>query len=191
MKLGIILALTFATLAGCMTPEQAETARTESSETVAQLEADLARMQQQLADAQAAGDPTAIERAEKSLALMERIVDHARRGDEILQASINPDGSINVEAVAQQTAPYLPFPWNVVIVVGAGLAGRVLAERQIRAIRTAQQQAEADRDSIIKGIDAARASDPSLKAAMKAQEGTILKHYTDTAHDRVEKLATT
>ncbi|TVQ64488.1 MAG: hypothetical protein EA379_01335 [Phycisphaerales bacterium] len=176
---------------GCLGAEQADVIRSESSATVEQFETDLDALREQLAAAQASGDAEAIARAEKSVALMEKILEHARRGDAVLQASINPDGSINIEAIAQETAPYLPFPWNVAVVLGAGVVGRVLAERQIRAIRTAQQQAETDRDSIILGIDAARAADHDLAKLMKEYKGDILEHYTDSAHERVEKLSVT
>lgn len=125
-------------------------------------------------DALARGDEKAAERAKKSLDTLAKLDENLARGEAALGQVITPDGGIDADGLGRLASDFLPYPFNIVAVLGAGAVTWVLRQKKIN-------EAVGAAKSIVNGIDAARMNDPAFAAALKNNATAIGGQLTPTA----------
>lgn len=180
MKRYIVIAALAAvcTLAACSAPDVASTQRAfdESREL---LVTETQRYQIAYEDALARGDEKAAERAKKSLETLARLEEQRARGEAALQQVVTPDGGIDAEGVGRLASDFLPYPFNLIAVFGAGAAAWFIRQRKVNELDKAAK-------SIVNAIDAARMNDPALTEALKRNGAAISGQLTPAAKAIVE-----
>ena len=165
-------------LAGC-SAAGVSASRSQVASALSSLDQARAAAVERLSAAEAAGDAAAAERARDTIASADAINGRLDQVAAALAAATNPDGSVNVGAAASAAAPFLPPPWNLVLLLGGPALAALIQELRVR-------RAVADAGSIVSGLEAAKAANPALGAALKASAPVLLEHYTDSAYAMVE-----
>ena len=109
---------------------------------------------------------------------LDKAIGHANVVIDSLKAGVNPDGSLNIEAAVATAGGLLPPPYGTLIPIFAGFAGLGFKWLQARQALS----------STVKGIEAAKAKDPELKAAIKRNADTISEAQTWYAYQTIESL---
>lgn len=164
-------------LQGGVSPEQRREQIAAIDNTIAELDTALANARAVLSSPDASAEQRA--NAEKTVRDAEAARLRLTQLREVTDKAIAEDGTIDAGKAIGAAAPFLPPPFNVIALIGAGLIPGLFAEIRRRRER-------ADKQSIIEAIEAARKASPELVAAMEASKGTILEHMTDGAYEAVK-----
>ena len=167
---------------GGASPEERRQQVAAIDSTIADLDDAIARAEAVIADPNT--NPEQRANAEKTVRDAEAARLRLAQLRDVTAAATNPDGSIDAGKAIGAAAPFLPPPFNVIALVGAGLAPGLLAFLKAR-------REQRDKLSIIEAINAAKATDPDFAARLKANKGTILEHVTDTAFQAIEQSKAT
>lgn len=109
---------------------------------------------------------------------LDKAIGHANVVIDSLKAGVNPDGSVNIEAAVATAGGLLPPPYGTLLPMVGMLIGMGFKWQQARSALT----------STVKGIEAAKAKDPELKAAIKRNADTISEQQTWYAYQTIESL---
>lgn len=165
-------------LSGCDAPSVATT-DAKLAEATAQLADAKTKAKEAEAAAVAAGDEGAAAKARATAALADEWAAKLADAQAALHAATGPDGTITPAGVAGAAAPFLPPPWNLLLGIGGTLAAGLIQEWRVRQKKQAAE-------SIIDGIEAAKAASPAFKDALKANAGVLGAVYTDKASAMIE-----
>jgi hypothetical protein len=131
---GLACGLALSTLGGCANNDVA-LARAEAERAVAAARQAEAEAQQRAERAEAAGDTKTAATERETAEIAGKVADHITRAVAAGSRAVNADGSITPGSVITAAAPFLPPPWNVIVLLGgtaltAGLG--FLAEKRRR-----------------------------------------------------------
>lgn len=138
----------------------------DATETLGKIDALRTSASADLVAAKAAGDVKGQERASKTLDALAK----AEKVIAAVPAVTDGNGNVDVAKAVGAASALLPPPWNVAAILGGPLVAYGVGEYRRR-------QARADAVSIVNGLEAAKASNPQLRLALKASEPLIKKEY--------------
>jgi hypothetical protein len=192
----VILAVALAALCaigispGCADQEANLALRQDLERGRAEILAERERTQADVAAARQAGDLEAERLAEARLGQFDELERKLETGFALFEKLVAPDGTLREEApavAAHELGKFLPGPWGVggLVLWGVGVGATYLVQ-QHRLGRFRQAAT-----SIINGIDALRAVDGSVAAAMKTHKAVLTDQYSPLAVELVRKESIT
>jgi hypothetical protein len=140
--------------------------------------ATIALERQKAVDAQAAqaaaGNAAAVAELAKAIAFYDKAAAVTQKAMAVTKAAINADGSVNPEGTLLTLGGVLPFPFNLVVMLGGPLVFREVssyrrrreAAAALEAARKAAAENEAAGRSIVNSIDLMRVNSPLIASEM-------------------------
>lgn len=185
LVIALIVGALLVRLPGCKAFESTEPLEASIADKEAILDAKIGDVAEVRDQARDEGDFATMQRAEGTIAVLTAARDEAR------QVRLDLE-SARIQGPPPEVGLILGFlPPQVAAVLGTGIgvgAAAWQAFRRWQAILRAKQ-ADADADSIIRGVEKAKALDAEFKAKLKAQRPVLIETYTNGALERVGRLA--
>ena len=179
---------------GSLTAEQVAGAKQQAQTTKETLQAQKAEQERLLALAQAAQDPTAIAKAEKSLATILKLLKGTQVTIDTLNSATKPDGTLDLDsglaASIGSLAPLLAAlgPAGIVGSVLMPFGGWIFTQIRLGRAKAAVVDAKNTSHAIVNSIDVARAGSPEFDAAFKKVGPVVAAEQakTEGTHEFVE-----
>jgi hypothetical protein len=172
-----ILGLAVCLVPSCATPAQNQQAIAEVEHAKEVLKSQFQTLEQQRIEALNQGR---LQDAAKYAELQTKVQGLQAKADQagvVLAKFINPDGSVKPNAAqtgVDELSKYIPFPYNLVLLIGGPLAIGWWKQLQVNDAKGAAV-------SIINGIEALKAKSEPFRAVLSTGKATLLSEYSETA----------
>jgi hypothetical protein len=194
----LVWAVTSAPGCALLDPAQAQERRTAIQERLDQVQEALAaerarheellvRAARMLAEAEKSGDPEKIAAAEaerrrvaETNQKITELEQRARSTEELLQRVTNPDGSVNIAAASREASQFLPYPFNLILLLGGPTLAGLVQEIRVR-------RSDAAARSLVNSIDKLRIEEPTVRDAFKRHKDAIGRQLTPRARKVIAK----
>ena len=171
-----------------MSPEDRQAYVDQSRRVEASAEAERERQAAELSRAIAAGDAGAVKKANEAIAVLDKILKLVRDGKATFEASVGPDGTIDISPAATAIGGAVGGVAGTGIAVGLPLLWSLIS--RARNAKTAGVRLK-DFETVLRNIDRVSIAEPAVNATLNAAWPEIEKGLSKEAIATINRVSVT